>query len=119
MPLAARRAREDSFPAPSLSRFLQRSGEMKNALVNSLGVLFALFFVSACLTVFAQAQNREEHFISARAGGVNLASGDVKVRRAGADDWQTLSVKDDLKNGDVVRVGASGRVEVLLNPGSY
>jgi hypothetical protein len=69
--------------------------------------------------VFAQAQNREEHFISARAGGVNLASGDVKVRRAGAEDWQTLSVKDDLKNGDVVRVGASGRVEVLLNPGSY
>jgi hypothetical protein len=85
----------------------------------SLRGLVALIFVSACMTAFAHAQNREERFISARAGGINLVSGDVKVRSVSKDDWQMLSVKDDLKSGDAVRAGASGRVEVLLNPGSY
>ncbi|MBC7929641.1 MAG: hypothetical protein H7Z38_03645 [Rubrivivax sp.] len=80
-------------------------------------LLIALVLVCAGLGAVAQAQNREEHFISARAGGVNFVSGDVSARRAGEKDWQRLSIKDNLKSGDAVR--AVGRVELLLNPGSY
>src|ERR1051325_3290614 len=43
----------------------------------------------------------------------------AQTRRADGADWLSLSVKDDLKSGDVARTGADGRVEVLLNPGSY
>ncbi|HEY9284301.1 MAG TPA: FecR family protein [Pyrinomonadaceae bacterium] len=57
--------------------------------------------------------------ISAKAGGVNNVAGDVTFRRAGAADWKRLTATDDLKSGDAVRTGADGRVEILLNPGSY
>src|SRR5690349_13386331 len=67
----------------------------------------------------ADTQTRDARLLSARAGGINLVSGDVKVRRADGQEWQSISVKDDLKTGDVARTGADGRVEVLLNPGSY
>jgi hypothetical protein len=92
---------------------------MTNTLKTSLRGLLVLAFVSVCLAAAARAQNREEHFISARAGGINFVSGAVTSRQAGEADWQQLSSKDDLKGGDVVRTGAEGRVEVLLNPGSF
>jgi hypothetical protein len=88
---------------------------MKNLLKSSALCLLALAFVSLC----ASAQTRDARLISANAGGVNLVSGDVKIRRAGSQEWQRVSVKDDLKSGDTARTGADGRVEVLLNPGSY
>ncbi len=34
-------------------------------------------------------------------------------------DWQLLSVTDNLKSGDIVKTSNDGRLEVLLNPGSY
>src|SRR5215210_4665673 len=34
-------------------------------------------------------------------------------------EWQPLRSNDDLDSADVVRTGATGRVELLLNPGSY
>jgi ferric-dicitrate binding protein FerR (iron transport regulator) len=37
----------------------------------------------------------------------------------GDSDWQQLMVTDDLRPGDRVRTDFDGRVEVLLNPGSY
>lgn len=67
----------------------------------------------------AERQTRDDRLISAKAGGVNFVAGDVNVRRAGGRDWQGITVKDDLKDGDSARTGADGRVEVLLNPGSY
>src|SRR4051812_3764049 len=88
---------------------------MKNFLKSSVLCLFALAFVSLC----ASAQTRDARLISAKAGGVNLVSGDVKVRRADGQEWQRVSVKDDLKSGDAARTDADGRVEILLNPGSY
>jgi FecR protein len=88
---------------------------MKNFLKTSTLCLVALAFVAAS----ARAQTREEHFISAKAGGVNFVSGDVAARRAGAREWRGVSVKDDLRSGDAARTGSDGRVEVLLNPGSY
>lgn len=80
-------------------------------------LLVALALVSACFIAVTRAQNREEHFISARAGGVNFVSGDVTARRADEKNWRQLSTKDNLGSGDAVR--AVGRVELLLNPGSY
>ena len=89
---------------------------MKNFLKSS--ALCALAVV-ALVAVSAQAQTRDDRLISAKAGGVNFVAGDVKSRRAGGQDWQSVTVKDDLRDGDSARTGADGRVEVLLNPGSY
>lgn len=102
---------------------------MKNLLKCSTLSLLALVLFAA---VSAQAQKqqrelalvdtqttRDSRLISVKAGGVNFVAGDVKVRRAGAQEWQSVTVKDDLKNGDAARTGAEGRVEILLNPGSY
>lgn len=70
-------------------------------------------------SVGALAQDREQYVISAKAGGVNLVSGDVTLKRLGEIQWQSLTSQDDLGSGDMVRTGAAGRVEMLLNPGSY
>lgn len=85
----------------------------------SLRTLLALAFVCAGALGVARADVRDLRVISARAGGVNLVSGDVKVLRAASADWVALSATDELKGGDTVRTGPTGRVEVLLNPGSY
>ena len=91
---------------------------MKHLLNSSLRGLFALAFASACAVGVARADVRDARVISARAGGVNFVSGDVKVRREGSQGWRALTTRDELKGGDTVRTGA-GQVEVLLNPGSY
>lgn len=95
------------------------NASVKKILETSLCGLVALSIFTAFAVASARAQNREDHFISARAGGVNFVNGDVKARHAGEADWRRLSTKDDLKTGDTVRTGMDGRVEVLLNPGSY
>lgn len=92
---------------------------MKRIVNASLRGLLAVLFASACGATVARAQVRDARVISARAGGVNFVSGDVSARRAGEADWRGLSPADELKGGDAVRTGADGRVEVLLNPGSY
>jgi hypothetical protein len=92
---------------------------MKNFSKSSTLCALALAFVASCAALQARAQTRDYRLISAKAGGVNFVAGDVKARPAGSTEWQRVSVKDDLKTGDLVRTGADGRVEVLLNPGSY
>ncbi|MBC8032471.1 MAG: FecR domain-containing protein [Pyrinomonadaceae bacterium] len=80
------------------------------------------FFVAALLFSFPlliSAQNREKFVISARAGGVNAVTGRATVRGRGTGEWQQLMITEDLERGDVVKTGQDGRVEVLLNPGSY
>lgn len=81
----------------------------------SVGFMFVL--CGTMLTAFGQ--DREHYGISAKAGGVNATLGDVTLIHRGATEWQTLASNDDLDSGDVVRTGATGRVEMLLNPGSY
>jgi len=66
----------------------------------------------------SQAQNREKFGISARAGGVNSVTGDVKVVRTG-EPVKALTDQDDLVSGDRVTTGQESQAEVLLNPGSY
>jgi hypothetical protein len=71
------------------------------------------------LPLLSYAQNREKFVISARAGGVNAVTGRASMRPHGNAEWKQLTIKEDLETGDVVRTGTDGRVEMLLNPGSY
>jgi len=80
--------------------------------------LFAAALVIS-LSLTSYAQNRERFVISARAGGVNAVTGGASMRPHGNSEWQQLTIKEDLEKGDIVRTGLDGRVEMLLNPGSY
>jgi hypothetical protein len=95
---------------------------MKRILNASLLSLAALAVVTLCggaARAQTQTQIRDARVIRARAGGVNFVSGDVSVRPADGKFWADVTTNDELKTGDEVRTGADGRVEVLLNPGSY
>ena len=72
-----------------------------------------------CLAIICSAQNREKYVISVKAGGINAITGEAKVHGRGNSEWQQLSITDDLEAGDRVRTAYDGRVEILLNPGSY
>ena len=86
----------------------------------SKGAAYALVAASVlCAAVVTRAQNREKFVISAKAGGVNSVIGRVTVRHRGESQPEVLSSQQDLDGGDVVDTGTSGRIEVLLNPGSY
>ena len=84
---------------------------------------FSLLLLSTafvlCCSVVNLAQNREKFVISAKAGGINAITGRATVHSRGNSDWQQLSITDDLNAGDRVRTDFDGRVEILLNPGSY
>src|SRR5262249_8020304 len=79
-----------------------------------LSVAFVL-----CCSIVNLAQTREKFVISAKAGGINAITGQASVHGKGDSDWQQLSITDDLNAGDRVRTAYDGRVEILLNPGSY
>ncbi|HEY3027202.1 MAG TPA: FecR family protein [Pyrinomonadaceae bacterium] len=72
-----------------------------------------------CAAVVTRAQNREKFVISAKAGGVNSVIGRVTVQHRSESQPELLTSQQDLEAGDMVDTGTSGRVEVLLNPGSY
>jgi hypothetical protein len=93
---------------------------MKAASTCILKSLYALTLIIFCAALTAQAQSsRDKYIISAKAGGVNYVAGNVTVQREGETKSQSLTDKDDLNPGDVVTTGMGGRIEVLLNPGSY
>ncbi len=91
---------------------------MRKANKALVAVLFAAALVIS-LSLTSHAQNREKFLISARAGGVNAVTGGASMRPHGNSEWQQLTIKEDLEKGDIVRTGLDGRVEMLLNPGSY
>ena len=80
--------------------------------------LLSVTFVLCC-SITSLAQNREKFVISAKAGGINAITGEASVHGKGETNWQTLMITDDLEAGDRVRTANDGRVEILLNPGSY
>jgi len=82
--------------------------------LSTLSVAFIL-----CCSSIIFAQNREKFVISAKAGGINAITGQADVHSKGESAWQQLSITDDLDAGDRVRTANDGRVEILLNPGSY
>ena len=84
------------------------------SIVSTLAVATIL-----CCSFLSVAQNREKFVISAKAGGINAVTGQAKVHSRGETEWQDLMVTDDLNSGDHVQTASDGRVEILLNPGSY
>jgi hypothetical protein len=92
---------------------------MRRACTAFIPSLFVIaMVVSLPLTTIAQT-TRDKFVISAKAGGVNAVTGGATMRAHGDSEWQLLTIKEDLQAGDVVRTGHDGRVEMLLNPGSY
>lgn len=91
---------------------------MRKAVSLPALLLLSTAFVLCC-SVVNLAQNREKFVISAKAGGINAITGRAAVHSRGNGDWQQLSITDDLNAGDRVRTDLDGRVEILLNPGSY
>jgi hypothetical protein len=80
-----------------------------------------MLFVAAlvlALPLTSYSQNREKFVVSAKAGGVNAVTGGASMRHRNTE-WLQLTIKEDLEAGDVVKTGVDGRVEMLLNPGSY
>jgi hypothetical protein len=75
--------------------------------------------VLACSLVAFGQTTRDKFVISAKAGGINAITGGATVSTRGQSDWEQLSITDDLNSGDRVRTDGDGRVEILLNPGSY
>lgn len=92
---------------------------MRNKSTYVVGSFMLLAVISCGALTRVQAQDSEQYVISARAGGVNLASGDVTVKRRGEGQRQQLASRENLESRDAVRTGSSGHVEILLNPGSY
>src|SRR5688500_13092927 len=72
-----------------------------------------------CCSIASFAQSRDKFVISAKAGGINAITGGASVHARGESEWQHLMVTDDWDAGDRVRTSFDGRVEILLNPGSY
>ncbi len=81
---------------------------------------FALV-VTGVGSVWAQdnVQTRDRFVISAKAGGINAVTGRARVQTSANSEWEQLTIRDNLEAGDLVRTGVDGRVEMLLNPGSY
>lgn len=76
--------------------------------------------VVACAGVAVVAQSPKDSFvIYAKAGRINQASGEARVRAAGTESVKILTVSDELNQGDIVATGDNARLEVLLSPGSY
>jgi hypothetical protein len=87
---------------------------------------FAAIFAIVAATAFtAFAQDRalsaaagDKYIVSAKAGGINFLQGTVGVVRKNGRSGVLLK-RDELAAGDRVSTGADGKVEILLNPGSY
>lgn len=87
------------------------------------GFVGTLIGVMICGIAFAQDSRMtsaagDKYVISAKAGGVNFVEGEATViRKSGRGGY--LLKGDQLDIGDKVSTGATGKVELLLNPGSY
>ncbi len=91
---------------------------MRKASQSAYLLVFAVALVLSSSLV-GHAQNREKFLISAKAGGINAVTGRAAVHAKGNSEWEQLTIKDDLEAGDMVKTSTDGRVEILLNPGSY
>ena len=94
---------------------------MKNCISRVMGAAITAFVFAAAVTAQTGAISAaagDKYLISAKAGGVNYVSGPVGVVRSVGKSGHLLK-GDNLEIGDRVSTGADGKVEVLLNPGSY
>lgn len=88
----------------------------------------ALLSIACVLPVAAQREQKREkvspeqeqlYVVSAKAGGVNHATGAVHVTRGATGQRQIIARGDELSDSDRVSVGETGKIEILLNPGSF
>ncbi|MEO5858841.1 MAG: FecR domain-containing protein [Pyrinomonadaceae bacterium] len=94
---------------------------MKRLLVGFVG--FALLAIISSSPAISQNRTLssvagDKWVITAKAGGVNYAQGTVNVTRLVGKSG-LLMKGDTVDVGDQVATEADGRVEILLNPGSY
>jgi len=94
---------------------------MKRRLIGFVG--FAVLAIISASPAFSQNRTLssaagDKWVITAKAGGVNFVQGDVKVERQSGTGGLLLK-GDAVDVGDRVTTGANGRLEILLNPGSY
>jgi len=84
-----------------------------------LASIVSLLSLACALVAFGQKSTvAGQYVISAKAGGVNYVSGKVTVMRKSGTSGLVLE-GDEIQIGDKVTTGEDGRIEVLLNPGSY
>lgn len=90
-----------------------------------LSRIFAVSFTAAAFVFSTFAQNNpiasaagDKYVISAKAGGVNYVEGTVLIARKTGRSGVLLK-GDKLEIGDRVSTGSDGKVEILLNPGSF
>lgn len=92
----------------------------------NLFYVFSAGLITILFTAFAFAQENRRtvsdasrlYVISAKAGGINYVEGNVSVTRKFGKSGLLLK-SDALEIGDKVSTGANGKVEILLNPGSF
>ncbi len=92
---------------------------MRSARMIWIPTLFVIAMVVSLPLATRAQTSRNKFVISAKAGGVNAVTGRATMRAHGESEWQQLTIKEDLDAGDIVKTGSDGRVEMLLNPGSY
>lgn len=93
-----------------------------------LGMFLLVAGILGLVSFSASAQNSpdekikaaagDRYLISAKAGGINFIEGKVYVDRKNGKSGLLLK-GDSLETGDVVTTDSTGKVEILLNPGSY
>lgn len=92
---------------------------MKNPVRLAMStVAVALFAVSAFSQDARVAAAAGDFVISASAGGISAYEGAVSVARKDGSSGSP-SKSDSLKVGDVASTGADGKLELMLNPGSF
>jgi hypothetical protein len=77
------------------------------------------FALALALAASLAGSDFSEHFIAARAGMLNYLEGSPSVFKGTATKEELLVENGQVHPGDRLRTGEHGRVELLLNPGSY
>ncbi len=106
-------------PRPGLAVTSRTKGKVMREASIDLSRALLVVALLVGIPLLAPAQNREKFIISAKAGGVNAVTGRATVRGPGSTEWQQLLITENLDRGEVVKTGHDGRVEILLNPGSF
>jgi hypothetical protein len=81
-------------------------------------MLLAAIPVAADKKKSSSSEDQSLYIVSAKSGVVSIIDGEVTLKR-GASAWEPILEGDQLKAGDVIKTGTTGRVEILLNPGTY
>lgn len=79
---------------------------------------FAPIILLIVIAPGAIAQDIPDDTVAARAGEINLATGDVTFKR-GRGEWQNVVAGDWMEPGDRINTGVDSDAEILLTPGSY